>query len=85
MRVEDEAVQEALRAALPVARLHRRIGPLAMTDFVFLSEDGCLQRSTFEDGTQVTANFDSKRRTLPDGTELEGESWRAVDREGKEL
>ncbi len=85
MHVEDEAVQEALKAALPVARLHRRIGPLAMVDFAFLSEDGCLQQTLFEDGTRVTANFDGKRRTLPDGTEMEGESWRAVDREGKEL
>ena len=85
MRVEDEAVQEALKAALPVARLHRRIGPLAMTDFSFLSGDGCLQQTVFADGTQVTANFDGIGRTLPDGTTLEAESWRAVDREGKDI
>ncbi len=85
MRVEDEEVQAALRAALPVARLHRRTGPLAMTDFAFLSEDGCLQQSVFADGTRVIANFDCIERQLLDGTRLAAESWRAMDGEGGQI
>jgi hypothetical protein len=51
---EDAAVQEALIAALPVARLHRRIGKLELLSHAFLSEDGAAQATIFADGTYVT-------------------------------
>lgn len=56
-RFEDHEVQLALREALPVAQLHRRIGMLEMVDFQILSDDGYVQVSTFADGTRVVANF----------------------------
>lgn len=56
-RFEDPEVQLALREALPVARLHRRIGRQEMVHFKILSEDGCVQESAFADGTRVVANF----------------------------
>jgi hypothetical protein len=56
-RFEDPEVQAALRQALPVARLHRRIGPCEMVHFKILSEDGYVQESAFSDGTRVVANF----------------------------
>lgn len=75
-RFEDPAVQYALSKALPVARLHRRIGKLEMTDFKILSEDGWVQRTVFADGTVVTANFGCGRRTDIEGTEpMPGLSW----------
>lgn len=56
-RMEDPEVQIALREALPVARLHKKIGRLEMVHFKFLSEDGYLQETAFADGTRVVANF----------------------------
>ena len=56
-RFEDPEVQIALKAALPVARLHRRIGKQEMVHFKILSEDGYVQESAFADGTRVVANF----------------------------
>ncbi|MGC9349176.1 MAG: hypothetical protein ACP5JG_13615 [Anaerolineae bacterium] len=56
-RFDDPEVQLALRAALPVARLHRRIGKQEMVHFRILSDDGYVQESAFADGTRVIANF----------------------------
>ncbi len=56
-RFEDPEVQIALKEALPVARLHRRIGKQEMVHFKILSEDGYVQESAFADGTHVAANF----------------------------
>lgn len=75
-RFEDPEVQLALRHALPVARLHREIGRLEMTEFDILSEDGNLQRSVFADGTAVVANFGPELRRDVEGVgSLAGESW----------
>ena len=56
-RFEDPEVQVALKAALPVTRLHQRIGKQEMVHFKILSEDGYVQESAFADGTRVIANF----------------------------
>ena len=77
IRFEDPEVQLALKAAKPVADLHRRIGKLEMTDFELLSEDGCLQRTTFADGTRVTANFSNFLRSDGGIVPLGAESWQA--------
>jgi len=75
-RVTDPAVQEAMRLALPVAKLHRRIGRQAMVDFQLLSPDGSVQQTTFADGTTVAANFGLTPRGDIDGIHfLPGESW----------
>jgi hypothetical protein len=56
-RFEDPEVQIALREALPVAQLHRRIGMHEMINFEILSDDGYVQATTFANGTRVIANF----------------------------
>ncbi len=56
-RFEDPEVQVALKAALPVAKLHGRIGQQEMVHFKILSDDGYVQESAFADGTRVAANF----------------------------
>lgn len=71
MAFEDAAVQEALAAALPVTRLHRRIGKLELLSHEFLSEDGALQTTTFADSTRVTVNFADEPRIV-DGIGLVG-------------
>lgn len=76
IRFEDPEVQFALKMAKPVADLHRKVGKLEMTDFEILSEDGCLQRSVFADGTSVVANFSNFLRGDKDGMKPVGaESW----------
>ena len=65
-RFDDPEVQLALREALPVAQLHRRIGKKEMVHFKILSEDGTIQETAFADGTRVVANFS---RDVVGGTE----------------
>ncbi len=72
---EDAAVQEALAAALPVTRLHRRIGKLELLSHAFLSEDGAVQATTFSDGTRVTANFAAEPRKVDGIGEIAPKRW----------
>jgi hypothetical protein len=87
-RFDDPEVQLALRAALPVANLHRRIGEREMVHFRILSEDGYVQESAFSDGTHIVANFSRDivgptagiGHVVRDGIpKLMPESWRVVD------
>lgn len=78
-RFDDPEVQLALREALPVAQLHRRIGKQEMVHFRILSADGYVQESAFADGTRVIANF--SRDTLgelPGVGALPPESWQVL-------
>lgn len=76
-RFEDPMTQYALSKALPVAKLHRRIGKLEMTDFEILSEDGWVQRTAFADGTEIVANLGFCQRTDIKGIKpIAGQSWR---------
>ncbi|MBO7743698.1 hypothetical protein I8J29_05785 [Paenibacillus sp. MWE-103] len=76
-RFEDPEVQFALREALPVARLHRKIGKQEMIHFRILSEDGNVQETAFADGTTIVANFSASiRGDIPGHDPLLGESWR---------
>ena len=64
-----------------MAELHRRIGMLEMTGFEMLSEDGCLQRSVFADGTSVVANFSNfQRGDCADMKPIGAESWMIDER-----
>ena len=78
VRFEDAAVQEALTAALPVSKLHRRIGKLEMLSHEILSEDGGVQATTFSDGTRVIANFSDESRTVKDVDKIEAKSWKVI-------
>ena len=78
VRFEDAAVQEALAAALPVARLHRRVGRLELVSHEFLSEDGAAQATAFADGTRVVANFADEDRGVDGVGRMAARSWRVV-------
>lgn len=80
VRFDDDAVQTALRSALPVARLHRHTGPQDLVDFEILADDGCVQATTFADGTRVVASFADRPRDVDAaGGTMVAESWRVVD------
>ena len=74
--LRDAEVRRALAAALPVARLHRRIGMCELLSFDFLSDDMLVQATRFSDGTRVIANFSGMERDTDLGL-LPPCSWRA--------
>ncbi len=80
--LDDVEVQAALQAALPVARLHGRIGKLEMTGFELLSADGFLQATVFADGTRIVANLGDRPREAPGLGLIPPESWREIRPDG---
>ncbi|HUT56456.1 MAG TPA: hypothetical protein VNA25_01125 [Phycisphaerae bacterium] len=76
VRLEDDPVQEAIAAALPVTRLHRRIGMCEMLSFELLSDDGLVQATTFSDGTRVVANLWEQTREIDGHGPVPAHSWR---------
>ena len=77
-RFEDPVVQHALQQALPVARLHRRIGKADLAAFRMLSDDGYVQQTEFSDGTSVVANFANELRDAGTGIgPIQPLTWRA--------
>ncbi len=78
VRLEDDATQAAIRAALPVCRLHKRIGMCEMVSFEFLSEDRALQATAFSDGTRVVANLGEREAEAPGVGRLGPHSWREM-------
>ncbi len=78
VRLEDESVRTALRAALPVAQLHKAIGMEEMVSFEFLSEDRAVQATAFADGTRIVANLSEQEAEAPDVGTLPPHSWRRL-------
>ena len=77
-RFDDPEVQLSLKLALPVAKLHGRIGMMEMVDFEFLSENYAVQRTVFEDGTAVCANFGLNVRYHKDIGTLTPCQWKVI-------
>jgi hypothetical protein len=75
VQFEDTEVQQALAVALPVARLHRRIGMLELVSHEFLSQDGAAQATTFADGTRIVANFAEQAREVDGCGVVPPASW----------
>lgn len=76
--LETPEVETALKLAIPVARLHGRIGKLACVDHKIHSPDGAIQSTTFADGTSVCANFGTAAVELPDFDRLVPQSWKSI-------
>ncbi len=77
--LEMPEVQDALRRALPVTRLHRRVGKLPCVDHAVLASDGSIQCTTFSDGTRIYANFGDAAQDVPGAGRLDACEWRAID------
>lgn len=75
-KFDDDETQRALKLALPVAKLHAEIGMMEMTDFTFLSDDYNLQKTTFEDGTRIYANFSPDTITHDECGSIPPLSWK---------
>jgi len=78
IKFEDHDVQIVLELAKKVAALHKEIGKLEMTDFEFLTADGYVQKTTFEDGTEVYANFSPYIVYYEHTGTIKPESWVVV-------
>ena len=76
VQFDDANVQAALKVALPVAQLHRRIGKLEMLSFELLTEDGAVQTTQFADGTRIVANLSYKHRDAGQFGVLTPWSWK---------
>ena len=75
IKLEDAAVQQALRVALPVTQLHRRSGKQELLSFEFVTPDCAVQSTVFADGTRIVANISNRaKRTEPYG-EIAANSW----------
>ncbi len=79
IRPDDPSVEEALAAALPVARLHGKIGQCEMTSWESLSDDDAVQRTVFADGTAVVANLGDAPCEIAGCERLIGHSWRLTN------
>ena len=73
--LQDREVQEALKLALPVAQLHKRVGMQELVSFELLSDDGWLQSSAFADGTRIVANLSDRPREVPGAGTLGPDTW----------
>ena len=71
-------VQRALRAALPVTRLHRKIGRCEMLSFDFVTDDFAVQTSQFDDGTRIVANISDQEKQTDDFGALAPNTWKQV-------
>ncbi len=79
VRLDDAPVQEAIQAALPVARLHGRIGQCEMTDFDFLSDDRFVQATTFSNGTRIVSNLSCESRDVESIGRMAAHSWTEIE------
>ena len=65
-------------SAIPVARLHKKVGMLELKSFEFVTDDYAVQKTVFSDGTEVVANIsDTDKVTEKYGT-IKANSWRTV-------
>jgi hypothetical protein len=79
--LDHPGVQRALDIALPVAKLHRRIGRQECRECHVAAADGSVQVSTFADGTRVAANYASEPREVAGLGLIPPAAWRC-DRDG---
>jgi len=75
IKLEDAAVQQALRAALPVTQLHRRIGKQELLSFEFVTPDCAVQSTVFADGTRIVANISNRAKRTERYGEIAANSW----------
>jgi hypothetical protein len=83
VKLEEAEVQKAIAAALPVARLHKRIGACEMTSFEMLSPDGLVQSTKFSDGTRVVANLSDSGQEVEGYGRIAGHRWVEGARSGE--
>ena len=76
VHLDDTEVQRALRAALPVARLHRQIGKLELLSFDFVTSDCVVQTTLFADGTRIVANISDEDKDTDEYGRLPANGWK---------
>ncbi len=79
MALDEPGVVEALDRALPVTRLHKRIGRCELVTWESLSDDDTVQGTTFSDGTRIVANLCDRPREAAEVGRMDGHSWEALD------
>lgn len=75
VRLTDAAVQDALAAALPVARLHKKIGMAELLSFDFVTDDHAVQTTLFSNGTRIVGNIGDADAHTPEYGAVLANSW----------
>lgn len=75
----DPEVKKALKLALPVAKLHGRIGRLPCVKHETLAPDGSVQATVFADGARVVANYADEPREVKGAGLIDPVSWKVAD------
>ena len=78
VKLEDDEVQRAIKAALPVAQLHKKIGMLELKSFESVTDDYAVQKTVFADGTTIVANISDADRTTEKYGTIKANSWQIV-------
>ena len=78
VKLDDPQVQQAIRAALPVAKLHKRIGRQELLSFKPVTNDYAVQSTTFADGTRIVANLSDQDRQTDDFGPVPAQTWREL-------
>jgi len=76
--LDDAAVVEAIDCALPIVRLHKRIGRCEMVSWETVSDDLTVQQTVFSDGTRIVANLCDAPREVDGVGKMAGHTWREL-------
>ncbi|MBN1809319.1 MAG: hypothetical protein JW909_09655 [Planctomycetes bacterium] len=78
VRLEDAEVRRAIKAALPVAKLHGKIGTCRLERFDFVTEDCAVQTTEFSDGTRIVANLSDAPADAGVYGKMDANTWKEV-------
>jgi len=78
VKLDDDEVQRSIRAALPVAKLHKKIGMLELESFEFVTEDYAVQKTVFSDGTTIVANISDTDTMTEEYGMIKANSWQVI-------
>ena len=78
VHLEDAEVQRAIRAALPVSRLHKKIGMRELMAFDFITDDYAVQSTVFADGTRIIANISDQDKEVNGYGVIKANTWQEI-------
>ena len=78
VKLEDDEVQRSIKAAIPVAKLHKKIGMLELNSFEFVTDDYAVQKTLFSDGTQIVANISDTDKMTEKYGMIKADSWQII-------
>ena len=78
VKLEDDTTQQAIKSALPVAKLHKKTGMHEMVSFDFVTDDLAVQTTTFSNGTRIVANISDNDKETEEYGLIKANSWKEL-------